>query len=182
MTLDRSISAWAAASLTLLLGGCANMTSTIAFPAIPGSLVPPPTQVLALETHATGVQIYECRVSKDNPAHFDWVFVSPEATLVDNAGVTVAKHYAGPTWEAIDGSKVVGEVKARDDGPDAKAIPWLLLSAKSTSGSGMLNRTTFVQRINTIGGKAPMDCASTQAGAELRVPYEAKYNFYVAKP
>ena len=158
------------------------MTSTIVFPPIPDTLKPPPTQVLVLETHATGVQIYECKVSKDNPAHFEWVFVSPEASLVDNAGVNVGKHYAGPTWEAIDGSKVVGEVKARDDGPDAKAIPWLLLSAKSTSGSGMLNRTTFVQRVNTIGGKAPADCASTQAGAELRVPYEAKYNFYVAKP
>ncbi len=151
-------------------------------PPIPNSLVPPPTQVLALETHATGIQIYECRVSKDNPAHFAWVFVSPEATLVDNAGVTVAKHYAGPTWKRSTAARWSARSRPRDDGPDAKAIPWLLLSAKSTTGSGMLNRTTFVQRVNTIGGKAPMDCASTQAGAELRVPYEAKYNFYVAKP
>lgn len=182
MRRNQSSAAWAAASLAPLLACCASMTSTVVFPPIPDSLKPPSTQVLALETHAAGVQIYECKASRNNPAHFDWVFVSPEANLVDNAGANVAKHYAGPTWEAIDGSKVVGEVKARDDGPDAKAIPWLLLSAKSTSGSGMLNRTTYVQRVNTIGGKAPADCPSTQAGAELRVPYEAKYNFYVARP
>jgi len=49
------------------------------------------------------------------------------------AGNKIAKHYAGTTWESNDGSKVVGEVKAKDNGPDPNAIPWLLLSAKSTS-------------------------------------------------
>ncbi len=96
--------------------------------------------------------------------------------------MNVAKHYAGPTWEAIDGSKVVGEVKASDDSSDAKGDPMAAPGRESRSGSGMLNRTTYVQRVNTIGGKAPADCGSSQAGAELRVPYEAKYNFYVAKP
>jgi hypothetical protein len=150
---------------------------------IPDSLKPPPTQMLALETHATGVQIYECKPGKDNPARYEWVFKAPEAELVDTAGVKVGKHYAGPTWEAIDGSKVVGEVKARDDGPDPNAIPWLLLSAKSTAGGGMLGRTTSVQRVRTVGGKAPGDsCGAAQAGQEARVPYEAAYFFYVAKP
>jgi hypothetical protein len=181
MTRDRWIAAWAAGLLAGLLAGCATTAPTLNFPTIPDKLNPPPTHVLVLETHATGVQIYECKPTKDNPARFEWAFVSPEADLVDKLGAKVAKHYAGPTWEAIDGSKVVGEVRARDDSPDAKAIPWLLLAAKSTSGSGMLNRTTFVQRVNTIGGKAPADCSSSQAGAELRVPYEAKYNFYAAR-
>jgi len=50
------------------------------------------------------------------------------------AGNKIAKLYAGPTWESNDGSKAVGEVKAKVNGPDPNAIPWLLLSAKSTSG------------------------------------------------
>jgi Protein of unknown function (DUF3455) len=149
---------------------------------IPDSLKPPPTQVLSLETHATGVQIYECKPSKDNPARFEWVFKAPEAELFDTAAKKIGKHYAGPTWEANDGSKVVGELKARDDGPDANAIPWLLLSAKSSAGTGLLSRTTSVQRVRTVGGKAPGDsCSAAQAGQEARVPYEATYFFYVAK-
>jgi len=163
-----------------LFAGCAMMTRS---PVIPDSLKVPPTQLLALETHATGVQIYECKASKDSPTGFDWVFLAPEADLIDTAGIKVAKHYAGPTWEAIDGSKVVGEVKARDDGPDAKAIPWLLLNAKSTAGKGMLGQTTSIQRLQTGGGKAPGDsCTQAQLGTQARVPYEATYLFYVAKP
>jgi hypothetical protein len=174
----RATSTLTAAWLVALLAGCAMMNMT----PIPDSLKAPPTQLLALETHAKGVQIYECRASKDNPARFEWVFVAPEAELFDTAGIKVGKHYAGPTWEAIDGSKVVGEVKAHDDGPDANAIPWLMLSAKSTSGSGMLARTVTIQRVRTVGGKAPADCGPAQAGKEARVAYEATYNFYVAKP
>jgi len=169
----------ATASLVALFAGCSTMGMS---PVIPDSLKAPPTQLLALETRASGVQIYECRATKDNPARFEWAFIAPEAELLDKAGVKVGKHYAGPTWEAIDGSKVVGEVKARDDGPDPNAIPWLLLSAKSTSGSGMLNKTTMIQRLATDGGKAPADCGNADAGKQVRVPYKAIYNFYIAKP
>lgn len=174
------LSLFATASLVALLAGCATTPKMSAV--IPDALKAPPTQVLVLETRASGVQIYECRASKDNPARFEWVFIAPEAELVDSAGVKVGKHYAGPTWEAIDGSKVVGEVKARDDGPDSNAIPWLLLNAKSTAGNGMLSKTTTIQRLATVGGKAPADCGAAQAGKEARVPYQATYNFYVAKP
>jgi hypothetical protein len=125
------IFAFAIPALVLVLPGCATSTGTI--PVVPDGLKAPPTQRLALETRASGVQIYECRASKDNPARFEWVFIAPEAELFDSAGKKIGKHYAGPTWESNDGSKVVGEVKARDDGPDSNAIPWLLLSAKSTS-------------------------------------------------
>src|SRR5206468_420762 len=94
----------------------------------------PATEVLSLETEATGVQIYECNAGKDVPTRFEWVFKAPEADLFDRAGNKIGKHYAGPTWESNDGSKVVGEVKAQNAGPDSGAIPWLLLNAKSTSG------------------------------------------------
>jgi len=111
------------------------------------------------------------------------VLKAPEADLVDGAGMKIARHYAGPTWEAKDGSKVMGEPVARDNGPDPTAIPWLLLSAKSTSGTGLLSNTQFIQRLRTAGGKAPADgCDQAHAGAESRVAYSADYLFYSAKP
>ena len=153
-------------------------------PAVPEALKVPPEQTPALDLRATGVQIYVCAARKDDATRFEWTLKAPEAALFDAAGKEVAKHYAGPTWEANDGSKVVGELKARDDGPDPNAIPWLLLSAKTVSGSGMLGRTASIQRLSTAGGKAPADGCSTatQAGRETRVPYTARYVFYTAKP
>jgi len=168
------------ASLVALLGGCASIG---AGPLVPDALKVPASQVLSLQTHATGVQIYECKANKDDPTKFEWVFKAPEADLFDHIGRKIGKHYAGPTWESNDGSKVVGEVKARDNGPNANAIPWLLLAAKSTSGDGVFGKTQSIQRVETFGGKAPSEgCDATQLGRETRVPYKAMYYFYVARP
>jgi len=164
---------------TALLGASASAADTVA---VPQSLWPQAGQTLQLSAHATGVQIYECRPGKD-PARLEWVFKAPEADLFDAAGKRIGKHYAGPTWESIDGSKVVAEVKARDDGPDLSAIPWLLLSAKTASGNGVFSGTASIQRVQTVGGKPPAGgCTQAQAGQELRVPYSATYNFYTAAP
>src|SRR6266480_3657179 len=177
----RGITAIGTASLVALLAGCATPTIGTA-PTVPDSLRVPASQTLSLETHAAGVQIYDCKPGKDDPAHFEWVFRAPEADLFDAAGKKIGKHYAGPTWESNDGSKAVGEVKARDDGPDPNAIPWLLMSAKSTEGNGIFGKTQSVQRLNTVGGKAPADgCSQAQVGKEARIPYRATYNFYVAR-
>lgn len=166
--------------------GCALAASALAaaLPDVPDKLKAPADQVLALELQAVGVQIYVCMARKDDATKLEWSLKAPEAELFDAAGKKIAKHYGGPTWEAADGSKVVGELKARDDGPDPNAIPWLLLSAKSTSGSGILSQTTSVQRLHTVGGKAPADgCRQAEdAGNELRVPYQAAYYFYTARP
>ncbi|MGD0887476.1 MAG: DUF3455 domain-containing protein [Thermodesulfovibrionales bacterium] len=169
-------------SLIAILAGCA--TSNIGtIPGVPETLKVPATQVLSLETQASGVQIYECEASKNDPMRFEWVFKAPEAELFDSAGKRIGRHYAGPTWEANDGSKVVGEVRARDNGPDPNAIPWLLLSAKSTSGKGVFSQTQSIQRMHTDGGRAPEgSCDQSQVGKEARVPYKAKYYFYIARP
>ena len=147
------------------------------------SLRPPADQVPVLETYATGVQIYECSASKDQPDRFEWAFNAPEAELADSTGRKVGKHYAGPTWESTDGSMVVGEVKARDAGPDPNAIPWLLLGAKSNSGNGVFGRIRSIQRLQTAGGKAPSaPCGRDNAQQVARVPYSATYVFYAAGP
>lgn len=167
--------------VALVAGSAPSWAETI--PLVPENLRPPATEVVSLETVATGVQIYECSASKEAPTRFEWTFKAPEADLFDMAGNKIAKHYAGPTWESNDGSKVVGEVKAKDNGPDPNAIPWLLLSAKSTSGTGVFSRVKSIQRVHTGGGKAPTDaCSPEQAGKVTRVGYKATYNFYVAKP
>lgn len=145
------------------------------------NLKAPAGQVLAFEMAANGVQIYDCKASKDEAKKFEWVFRAPEADLLDGSGAKIGKHYAGPTWEARDGSKVVGEVVAKNDGPDANAIPWLLLKAKSSTGSGKFAGVTSIQRVATVGGKAPVKgCSDFQIGAESRVQYKATYNFYKA--
>ncbi len=166
----------------VLAFGCGGSRGAV--PAVPDALKPPAGQPLILEAHATGVQIYECKPSKDDPTKYEWALKAPEADLFDAAGKKIGKHYAGPTWEAEDGSsKVVGEVKGRDPGPDPGAIPWLIMSAKSPSGTGPFAQTATIQRLRTEGGKAPAEgCSQAQAGAETRVAYKAMYLFYAAKP
>lgn len=163
-----------------ILAGCASTTLTP--PVVADSLKVPAGQTLALVTQATGVQIYVCSASKADATKFEWAFKAPEADLFDNAGVKIGRHYGGPTWESQTNGKVVGEVKGRDDGPDATAIPWLLLKAKSNDGKGIFASTQSIQRVNTEGGKAPAaGCAAAETGKELRVPYKASYYFYTAK-
>ena len=171
----------------VLLLGCATSGDAKppimpARPTIPDALKAPADQSVALEARGVGVQIYECKAKKDDAAAFEWSLKAPEADLLDADGKSVGKHYAGPTWESTDGSKVVGTVKAKVDSPDPGAIPWLLLDVKSTDGVGIFAKTTAVQRLATEGGKAPQDgCTAADAGKETRVPYKATYQFYAAK-
>lgn len=161
-----------------LLAGC--VTTTVPRPAdVPEPLRAPPGQVLSITLHATGVQIYECKPSKDDGQRFDWQLRAPEAELLDQHRKAIGKHYAGPAWEANDGSKVVGEVVARVNAPESTAIPWLLLRAISATGQGMLGKTQSIQRLHTVGGKAPAGgCDQSQSGALVRVPYSADYLFF----
>ena len=179
---QRPATTLATLSLVALFACCASAHAGTT-PGVPESLKVPANQILALEAYASGVQIYECRAAKNDPLRYEWVFKAPEAELFDSAGKRIGRHYAGPTWESNDGSRVVGDVRARDNGPDPTAIPWLLLSAKSTAGSGVFSRTQSIQRVNTVGGKAPLDgCKQAQAGKETRVAYTATYFFYNAAP
>lgn len=141
----------------------------------PAALRPPAGNAPAFELQAEGVQIYGCAASG---GAFAWTFQAPEARLLGPGGQLAGKHYAGPTWEASDGSKVVG-VKVEGATPDPAAIPWLLLRAASHEGSGRMEEVTFVQRLQTSGGNAPSEgCDAAHAGAVARVPYRAAYRFY----
>jgi uncharacterized protein (DUF2147 family) len=172
----------AAGMLFTALAGIAGAAGAEA-PAVPEALRVPSGQVLAVTARGIGVQIYECVSAKDDPSHFSWTLKSPEAVLQLGSGVVLGKHYAGPTWESTDGSKVFGEVTAKLDAPDSAAIPWLLLRAKSTSGAGIFSAVGSIQRLATVGGRAPATgCDQTQSGKETRVPYSAEYRFFTARP
>jgi hypothetical protein len=124
---------------------------------------------------STGVQIYKC----DGTA---WSFVAPRADLVDDKAQLIIKHFAGPTWQATDGSSVVATKIAAANDPDGDGIPWLLLqSTKTTAGRGgnLMAPTTYIQRINTVGGLAPTEpCNAGRSGTVKEVPYKADYFFY----
>ena len=147
-------------------------------PIVPVALRAPADQTLLLKALATGVQIYTCAANAQDNA-FAWRFDAPEATLLDGSGKTIGKHYAGPTWEANDGSKVVGQIEARDPGTDPGAIAWLRLSANAHSGSGLMTRVKSILRLHTAAGAPPSaNCARVNANQVVRVPYTASYYFY----
>ncbi len=145
------------AALISLLFACASQKP------VPTPLEVPGGAKLLFAGEAEGAQVYGCDAGA-------WKLKAPDALVAGKV-----KHYGGPTWEAPDGSKVVGEVKAKAE-VDPAAIPWLLLGAKSTEGSGLLAQARWIQRLDTRGGKPP--ATACEAGAELRVPYTAVYRFY----
>lgn len=158
----------------VLLAACASTPPT------PAALVPAGETAVA-RVAARGVQIYECRAKAGVPAGAEWTFIAPEAELFDASGYSAGKHYAGPHWEAGDGSKVVGSVKARADAPAAGAIAWLLLTTRSVGNNGRLAKVTSIQRVNTVGGVAPAGgCDATTIGKAARVPYSADYVLFSA--
>jgi hypothetical protein len=163
-------------ALASALTGCAPVTETRV---LPEALRPSSTEVLAFEARATGVQIYQCASAPAATSRPAWAFKAPEADLYDREGRRIGRHYAGPTWEAVDGSKVVGVVSGKQDAPVAAAIPWLLLTASSNAGTGRFAATSSIQRLDTAGGSTPADaCSQTNLGALRRVPYTATYYFY----
>ena len=145
----------------------------------PSELTPPASAVFLFELRARGVQIYTCEINPENPSAFAWKFKAPQAELFNDRGEVVGSHFAGPTWQSQDGSSVVGELVTRVDAPSKKAIPWLLLKAKSHGGDGAFSTITHIQRLATKGGVAPSEgCDATHEDEEVRVPYEATYAFY----
>jgi hypothetical protein len=129
-----------------------------------------------LEVSAVGVQIYVCR--KADAAGWAWAFKAPEAVLSGPDKKPIGKHYGGPTWEGLDGGKVVGSLRTSLPGATANDIAWLRLDIKSREGRGVFTAATGIIRMSTAGGSAPAQgCDDGHSGAEIRVPYTAIYVF-----
>jgi Protein of unknown function (DUF3455) len=144
-------------------------------PDVPLGIQVPAGNKVFLVGHAVGVQIYSCN-------GVAWGFVAPRANLYNDHGKLIITHFAGPTWQATDGSRVVGQLVPPPVTVDPTAIPWLLLSARTFAGpdGDRLVPTTYVQRIETTGGLAPpaSTCTAATAGAVAEVPYTADYYFW----
>ena len=69
-------------------------------PEIPAALKPPPGETLALQAQGVGDQIYTCDGAS-------WTLLKPDARLLDESGKQVGLHFAGPTWQWSDGSRVI---------------------------------------------------------------------------
>ena len=174
------------AALSLLLslasGNVANAYNDNRAPGVPESLQVPDGNKVSFHAYAIGVQIYTATPSATDPTKLVWTFTGPEAVLFDADGDVVGSHYAyaGPTrpgWESESGSCVVAQRTVPPVIVDPNAIPWLRLDAIQAEGPGIFDQTTFIQRVNTTGGLAPIN-PPTQLGEEAHVPYTAEYYFF----
>src|ERR1700721_33313 len=157
-------------AVLLLTGSCVSVLAAEA--PLPEAIAAPGEVTVVLSAHAEGAQVYECKAGADGK--LAWAFREPIASLLVD-GKTIGRHYAGPNWEHIDGSAVVGKVAGNAPGATADDIAWLKLQVVSSRGSGVLTGVTTVQRINTRGGQLSGPC--DKAGAFKSAPYSAEYVF-----
>jgi hypothetical protein len=163
--------------MMLLVAACANIHAGPGndnrAPDVPAVIeVPGRTNKVHFHAYAVGVQIYAWSGT-------NWAFQGPEAVLSSDAGAhsEIGIHYVGPSWESESGSKVVGAAVTNAPSPNPNSIPLLLLRAVSSEGPGIFNGTTYIQRVNTVGGRAPA-APGNSVGEVARVPYTAEYYFY----
>lgn len=185
-----------------------DTSSVITVPPVPpGVEVDGDNNVVFLATHAFGTQNYICLPSTSG---FAWTLFTPEATLFSPDVKQRVTHFfspnpfehspnpfeAGiirPTWQDSSDSSIVwarlvdGGASTDERFVSKGAIAWLKLefagAVPGPTGGGRLTQTTFVQRLNTVDGAAPLTgCAvSTDNGKKAFMPYEADYFFYKSK-
>ena len=173
-----------AASAVLVMSACATSmgaSTMYSQAALPDAVKVPAGHKVAWETVGVGEITYECRAKAGAAGQFEWVFVGPDAKLMDRAGKQVGRYYGPPaTWEAMDGSKFTGAQVAVAPAP-AGNIPLQLVKANPAMGMGALQGVTYVQRVATVGGVAPaMACGASNTGSKQIVQYRADYILYKA--
>ena len=164
-----------AVALTLSNMSLAQRPLTVELPEQCSQIRVPEGNTLAYHVYANGVQNYTW-------AGTSWVLTGPVADLYadPNYQGKVGTHHGGPTWISNSGGLVIGR-KDYECSPDPNSIAWLRLHADEVDGVGMFSDTTFIQRLNTSGGKAPVN-PGTYDGEPVSVPYTAEYFFYRAAP
>jgi len=180
-------------------------------PRVPPNIEVPTGNTLFLVGHGVGTQNYICLPSgsgfaytlftpeatlfepEDNTKQLITHFFSP------NRNPTEWGEKEGTirvTWQdSQDTSTVWAKLNINPDGSlgsssdpafvEKGAVNWLLLKAVGAEvgpgGGDTLSDTTFIQRLNTSGGLAPTDCASSaDVGKQAFEPYTADYFFYKA--
>jgi hypothetical protein len=165
-------------------------------PPVPTGLEVPAPNEAFLVGHAVGTQNYVCQPA-DSLGRVAWTLFTPQATLFGDEKDQLITHFFSPnpidqivraTWQdSRDTSAVWARAIASAPDPTASgAIAWVKLEAVHTeqgpTGGTTLSVTTFVQRLNTVGGSAPATGCDrpTDIGRKAFVPYTADYFFYRA--
>ena len=146
---------------------------------VPATLNPPADATLWIAFAARGVQIYTCAAPAAGGAPA-WTLKAPHAVLFKGFDTAVI-HFAGPSWQANDGSLVTGARSASDPGPDPTAIPWLLLKAATNVGPGSSPTPPgFSASTPRAASRRRPAATPLHLGAQVLVPYRANYFFYHA--
>jgi hypothetical protein len=163
-------------------------------PPVPPALQVPAGNLLFLKGHALGTQNYVCLPAGTG---FAWTFFAPQATLFDRYDEQIITHFLSPSqgpndkvpvpraaWQSSSDTSTVWAGAIANAPGATGAIPWLLLQVAARelgpTGGPQLFGTTFIHRINTAGGLAPVSGCDQAAhvGAKALVPYVADYLFY----
>jgi hypothetical protein len=179
-----TFAASAALAMTLGLSACANMgmnAAPFSQASLPDAVKVPAGHAVAMETVGTGDVTYECRVKAAMPGQHEWVFVGPDARLWSRGGAQVGRYYGPPaTWENSDGSKVTATQVAVAPAGDGN-LPYQLVKANPATGMGAMQGVSYIQRVATQGGVAPMAaCGASNVGSKQIVKYQADYIFWRA--
>jgi hypothetical protein len=152
---------------------------------VPAGLEVPAGNRAFREGDPIGTQDYICLPS-------GWTFFGPQATLFNERDKQIITHFLSPnpfengtprvTWQDSEDTSKVWGLALRAVTVDPGAIPWVLLQVVGAedgpTGGDELSETTYIQRLNTVGGLAPSTpCA---VGMMALVPYTADYFFYKA--
>ena len=196
------IVAW---TTTLVLGfmvslpQLAHAQDTISPPMVPPGLDVEAGNEVFLLGRGVGTQNYVCApcdpTNQNCPLGVAFTLFTPQATLFNDQGEQLITHFSSPnpdeggairvSWQdSRDTSSVWAKlVKAAIVRSDS--IPWVLLNVKDTGTQAgptgdRLTKTTFMQRVNTVGGLAPaVGClSSADLGHQAFIPYTADYFFY----
>jgi len=175
-------------------------------PTTPDTITPPVGNTAFLVGHAKGSQGYVCLPAPTGGTSWTINNPRPEATLftdVFGLDYQIITHFASinenpkqgvavplsgnATWQSsLDSSRVWATASAHiDAGTDAScphdgSIQCLLLQSvgnlKGPTGGRLLANVSFIQRLNTNGGSAPISACSV--GQTQLVPYTADYYFF----
>ena len=168
----------------------------IVVPPVPADLEVPATEEAFLLGHGVGTQNYICQPAA-SLGRVAWTLSTPQAALFSADADQLTTHFFSlnpeepnvvrVTWQdSRDTSTIWARLlKAVPVSPDA--VAWLKLEVVGKrvgpTGGDTLFGTTFVQRLNTAGGLAPLtDCDNPQdIGRKAFIPYTADYFFYRTK-
>jgi hypothetical protein len=173
-----------ASAAAMGLAACAGMggaSMPYSQSSLPDPVKVPAGHTVAMETVGAGDITYECRAKANMAGAYEWVFVGPDAKLMDRKGMQVGRYYGPPaTWENRDGSKVTATQVAVAPAGNGN-IPLQLVKANPAMGVGAMQGVSYIQRVATQGGVAPaMACDASTMGQKQIVKYQADYIFWRA--